>query len=60
MSTFALKIVAIITMFIDHATEVFIPQNSELYFIGRLIGRLAFPIFVFMLEIGRASCRERV
>lgn len=52
MSTFALKIIAIITMAIDHATVVFIPSNSWLFIAGRLIGRLTFPIFVFLLVEG--------
>ena len=52
MSTFALKLIAIITMAIDHVTAVFIPNNTEVYLVGRLIGRLAFPIFAFLLVEG--------
>lgn len=52
MSTFALKIIAIITMFIDHLTAIFIPINSWYYIVGRVIGRLAFPIFVFLIVEG--------
>ena len=52
MTTFALKIIAIITMLIDHIAAIFIPQNTWIYIAGRVIGRLAFPIFVFLLVEG--------
>ena len=52
MSSFSLKLIAIITMLIDHITAVFVPTNTWAYTIGRLIGRLAFPIFVFLLIEG--------
>ena len=52
MSTFALKIIAVVTMLIDHAAVVFIPSNTMLYLICRIIGRLAFPIFAFLLVEG--------
>lgn len=52
MSTFALKLIAIISMLIDHVTVVFITGNLWLYSIGRIIGRLAFPIFVFLIVEG--------
>lgn len=54
MSTFALKMIAIITMLIDHIGAIFIsPQNSPyLYLLFRSVGRLAFPIFCFLIVEG--------
>lgn len=52
MSTFALKIIAITTMLIDHVTAIFIPQDTWIYLVGRIIGRITFPIFLFLLVEG--------
>ena len=58
MSTFALKLVAIIKMLIDHVTAVLVPVDTWLYIAGRLIGRLALPIFVFLLVEGFYNTRS--
>lgn len=50
MNTFRLKIIAIITMLIDHTGAVLFPEPQ--YFWLRIIGRLSFPIFVFLLVEG--------
>jgi hypothetical protein len=52
MTTFTLKLIAIIAMLIDHIGAIFIPGNTVLYLIFRSIGRIAFPIFVFLIVEG--------
>jgi hypothetical protein len=54
MSSFVLKLIAIITMLIDHIGAVFISPTAhpELYVLFRGTGRLAFPIFVFLIVEG--------
>lgn len=52
MNGLTLKLIAIITMLIDHATAVLVPEGTIYYWIGRSIGRLAFPIFCFLLVEG--------
>ncbi|NLJ90656.1 MAG: hypothetical protein GX323_07120 [Clostridiales bacterium] len=52
MSGYSLKLIAVITMLIDHVTAVTIPPSHPFYFIGRAIGRLSFPIFCFLLVEG--------
>lgn len=67
MSTFALKIIACICMLIDHITAVFVDQHAgylfhlvlgsyemdvTVYVIGRVIGRIAFPLFAFLIVQG--------
>ncbi len=43
-----LKIVALVTMFVDHFALIFLPENILL----RIIGRMAFPIFAFGISFG--------
>lgn len=60
MSTFTIKLIAIIAMLIDHAGAIFISPstNPELYTVARVIGRLAFPIFVFLVVEGFFHTRD--
>ena len=56
MSTFTLKIIALISMITDHSAHVLysvgVLKNYELYMLLRGIGRLAFPIYAFLLVKG--------
>ena len=50
----ALKLLAALTMTVDHVGMVLLPEISVL----RLIGRMAFPIFAFMIAEGCAHTRN--
>ena len=47
-ATSILKIIAVVTMVIDHAGAVFFPQYRWL----RVIGRIAFPLFAYCIAFG--------
>lgn len=51
-----LKIIAAVAMLIDHAGFLFFPQISLL----RIIGRLAYPVFAFMIAEGCRYTRNRL
>ena len=53
LSTFELKILAILAMFIDHFSIIFLENNNNtLYLIYCAIGRICFPIICFVLVEG--------
>lgn len=52
----ALKIIAAITMLIDHMGVLFFPGNIHL----RIIGRLAYPIYAYMIAEGCKYTRSRL
>ncbi len=55
MTSNALKVIALILMLIDHVGAIFFPSLRIL----RVIGRLAFPIFIFLLNEGFFYTRSR-
>lgn len=55
ITSFALKIIAISLMVCDHASVVFIPNE---YTWLRVLGRIAFPIFAFMIAEGASKTRS--
>ena len=54
MSSFVIKIIAVITMLIDHSCDVIIKHYS----MGYVIGRIAFPLFAFQLVIGYKNTHD--
>lgn len=65
MPSIALKLVAIITMFIDHLAAGLGDNASpvitgEAYSVMRGIGRTAFPLFCFMITEGFIHTRSRL
>jgi hypothetical protein len=49
---FVLKLIAMLTMLLDHSAAIFLEYGSTEYIICRTIGRLSFPIFCFLLVEG--------
>lgn len=50
MTSNTLKLIAIILMVIDHMGYIVEPFSYDIYIIMRLIGRIAFPLFIFVLS----------
>lgn len=63
LSQEALKLIACVTMLIDHFGAVIVPYLPvpymvELYYVCRAIGRIAFPIYAFLLAEGMHHTRN--
>ncbi|WOD41988.1 TraX family protein [Nodosilinea sp. E11] len=54
MSSYHIKLLAAITMLIDHIGVVFFPDVDWL----RMVGRISFPLFVWLLVQGEAHTRD--
>lgn len=54
LDTFTLKIIAVITMIIDHVGAFLVPECLIL----RIIGRISFPIFAFLIVEGFYHTRD--
>lgn len=54
MTTFSIKLLAICTMLTDHIGAIFFPE----YVIFRLIGRLSFPLFAWLIANGAKHTRD--
>lgn len=52
--TSLLKLIAIVTMFCDHAGKMLFPQ----YRVMRIIGRIAFPIYAYCIAAGMVYTRD--
>ena len=55
-STYALKLIAVISMFVDHFSRIIIEDRTPLLF--QIVGRLAFPIFAFLISEGFKKTRS--
>lgn len=54
MTTFSLKLLALVSMVIDHTGHVFFPQYRWM----RYVGRLAFPIYCFLIVEGYVHTKD--
>lgn len=59
-STFSLKIIAVITMLIDHIGLLLLSDYARAYEVCRIVGRISFPIFCFVLVEGYFHTKNRM
>ena len=56
----ALKIIAVVSMVADHCAYYLLDSNSWVYEVMRCFGRIAFPVFAFLVAEGFAHTRNRM
>ena len=59
MSGSALKIIAVLSMVADHCAYFLMEPDTPLYDAMRCFGRIAFPVFAFLIAEGFAHTRSR-
>lgn len=59
LSGSALKIIAVISMVTDHCAFFLMEHGTPLYEVLRCFGRIAFPVFAFLIAEGFAHTRSR-
>ena len=60
LSGSALKIIAVVSMVADHCAYYLLDSNSWAYEVMRCFGRIAFPVFAFLVAEGFAHTRNRM
>ena len=60
LSGSALKIIAVVSMVIDHCAYYLMDGNTMAYEAMRCFGRIAFPVFAFLVAEGFAHTRNRM
>lgn len=60
INNFTLKMIAIVTMIIDHVGYIFVPPYTAYHEVFRAIGRISFPIFCFLIVEGFFHTRSHV
>lgn len=59
LSGSALKIIAVVSMVIDHCAYFLMEHVTLIYQVMRCFGRIAFPVFAFLIAEGFANTRSR-
>ena len=60
LSGSALKIIAVLSMVTDHCAYYLLDESSVAYEVMRCFGRIAFPVFAFLVSEGFAHTRNRM
>lgn len=55
-----MKIIAVISMVVDHCAYYLMDSNTMAYEVMRCFGRIAFPVFAFLVAEGFAHTRNRM
>ena len=60
LSGSALKVIALVSMVADHCAYYLMEHGTHLYEIMRCFGRIAFPVFAFLIAEGFRHTRNRM
>ncbi len=60
LSGSALKVIALVSMVADHCAYYLMEHGTHLYEIMRCFGRIAFPVFAFLIAEGFCHTRNRM